>query len=135
MPAPTEAFRICADTYLASIAPYLGPVVGIPRPLTQYRMHGRNWVMQFSEKQRSVEGRAMVRNYSAWFTIIIQTLRERLGVPTAVSLNDHYLYQIHRRNAGEAVPLWAVLFTIARCPLLPLTTKMKEALKVARNRR
>jgi glycosyltransferase involved in cell wall biosynthesis len=133
LPGPAEGFRYCADTYLASIAPFLGPVVGIPWPLTSYRLHGRNWVMQFAQAHRSEEGRSMARSYADWFDIIGTTLRERCGVQTNLAFDNHYIYQIHRRNAGAQVSMLHVLSTIVRCPLLPPKMKAKETINVLRH--
>jgi hypothetical protein len=42
LPIPESEFRISADGYLVSAAPFHGPVVSIDRPLGGYRQHGKN---------------------------------------------------------------------------------------------
>jgi Glycosyl transferase family 2 len=42
LPIPELDFRISADGYLISAAPFYGPVVSIDRPLGGYRQHGKN---------------------------------------------------------------------------------------------
>jgi glycosyltransferase involved in cell wall biosynthesis len=41
LPVP-EGLRIQADAYLAALAVFLGPVIGVEEPLTVYRVHGAN---------------------------------------------------------------------------------------------
>ena len=42
LPIPAEPFRISADGYLVTAAPFHGPVVAIDEPLGVYRQHGAN---------------------------------------------------------------------------------------------
>lgn len=51
LPIP-ETMRIYADSYLAYLAIFLGPVAVVQQPLTEYRIHGRNLA---SEAHRSPE--------------------------------------------------------------------------------
>jgi glycosyltransferase involved in cell wall biosynthesis len=41
LPVPEE-LKIQADAYLAALAVFLGPVMGVAEPLTVYRLHGEN---------------------------------------------------------------------------------------------
>jgi Glycosyl transferase family 2 len=53
MPIPTEAFRISADGYLLTTAPFQGIVQCIEEPLGAYRMHGANlWMSDPSQTNR-----------------------------------------------------------------------------------
>jgi hypothetical protein len=46
LPIPEEEFRISADGYLVTVAPFHGPVGAIDEPLGAYRLHGGNaWAM------------------------------------------------------------------------------------------
>jgi hypothetical protein len=42
LPIPEERFRICADGYLITAAPFYGTIVAIEEPLGAYRLHGDN---------------------------------------------------------------------------------------------
>lgn len=42
LPMPEEDFRLCADGYLVTVAPFAGPVVSIDEPLGAYCQHGEN---------------------------------------------------------------------------------------------
>ncbi len=42
LPVPEEEFRISADGYLVTVAPFCGPVASIEEPLGAYRQHGGN---------------------------------------------------------------------------------------------
>jgi Glycosyl transferase family 2 len=42
VPIPVDRFRISADGYLVTVAPFHGMVVSIDEPLGAYRMHGSN---------------------------------------------------------------------------------------------
>lgn len=42
MPVPEERFRISADGYLVTVAPFCGTVVAIEEPLGAYAVHGAN---------------------------------------------------------------------------------------------
>lgn len=42
LPMPTEPWRITADCYLMTLAPFFGPVVSLEGPLGFYRIHGEN---------------------------------------------------------------------------------------------
>jgi Glycosyl transferase family 2 len=42
LPVPEADFRISADGYLVTVAPFHGPVVSVEEPLGAYRQHGSN---------------------------------------------------------------------------------------------
>ncbi len=42
LPMPEDAYRTCADTYLALLAPFLGGLCRLEEPLATYREHGSN---------------------------------------------------------------------------------------------
>lgn len=49
LPVPEADFRISADGYLVTLAPFHGPVVSIDEPLGAYRQHGDNaWALNAS---------------------------------------------------------------------------------------
>jgi hypothetical protein len=42
LPVPEEDFRLCADGYLVTVAPFHGPVISLEESLGAYRLHGAN---------------------------------------------------------------------------------------------
>ncbi len=54
LPMPEEEYRLCADAYLAALAPATGPVRRIDEPQGFYRLHGQNnyWEKPFDEMMR-----------------------------------------------------------------------------------
>ena len=55
MNIPEQNYRICADTYLADLAPFFGKVVGIPQALSLMRIHGfNNWSNPLDADRRAV---------------------------------------------------------------------------------
>jgi len=42
LPVPEDEFRLCADGYLVTVAPFHGPVVSLEESLGAYRLHGAN---------------------------------------------------------------------------------------------
>ena len=42
LPVPEDEFRLCADGYLVTVAPFHGPVVSLEETLGAYRLHGAN---------------------------------------------------------------------------------------------
>jgi glycosyltransferase involved in cell wall biosynthesis len=45
LPMDERSWRLCADAYLADLAPFFGAIVGIDETLAQYRVHeSNNWV-------------------------------------------------------------------------------------------
>lgn len=133
LPLPAEDFRVCAEAYLTGLAPFLGTVVGVRQPLAFYRGHVDNyWRLQFAARQAGCRRKA--DQYAHEFRAVRRALHERLGRPTALSLDDHHLYQYYRRGAGEPISRQRVLAMLARCPVLPPAMKAREALNVLLNR-
>jgi len=56
LPIP-EGMRIYADSYLAYLAIFLGPVVGLDAPLTQYRIHGANLASNANPSAEALQNR------------------------------------------------------------------------------
>jgi glycosyltransferase involved in cell wall biosynthesis len=87
MPIPEVDYRICADTYLADLAPFFGDVIGVEQALSRFRMHGaNNWSTETNLKRRSLE----------YFQIrtrhVNRVIHETLCHPP-IHLNDHLPYQ------------------------------------------
>jgi glycosyltransferase involved in cell wall biosynthesis len=62
LPIPEDAFRVCADTYLAALAPLYGEVRRIPEPQGLYRVHGSNRYAAMPFHERLDRDLALYRN-------------------------------------------------------------------------
>ena len=124
------------DTYLAAPAAFLGPVVGIERPLGYYRVHGGNKsgaaVTLERERDRSLWHRRL-RQFAVEFRLLDEELQRRLGTREPISLEDHLEYQWLRTALGETTVLSALART-ARCPALGWRARARESLRVALGR-
>src|SRR5262249_4757039 len=95
MPAPEETLRSCADLYLATLAPFLGEVIGMRTPLTLYRVHDANaWL----NSRRDLH--ADLRRHETHIHTINATLA-RLGIHDRVRLEDQLHYRPLRYHLGE----------------------------------
>ena len=95
MPAPEETLRSCADLYLATLAPFLGNVVGMRKPLTLYRVHGANAWLSSRRDPHSDLRRHEVHIHT------INTTLARLGIDDRVRLQDQLHYRLLRYHLGE----------------------------------
>lgn len=101
LPVPAARFRICADAYLADLAPFFGPVQGIPDVLALYRLHGENWWNDASRLQESHEAMVRERRLYELRVAELNSALARLGFAEQVSLTDHYPYWRIRYRLGE----------------------------------
>lgn len=135
LPISESEFPSRADSYLAGLAPFLGPVVGIPEPLAWYRIHGvsgSNRYGRAGSKQLGCKLKAEIFALEA--QIVQQTLRQRLGIVSSMSMSDHYLYQYYRKGSGADLPLHQVVVPVLRCPFLSPRLKGRELVKMALKR-
>ena len=72
--------------------------------------------------------------YEVKLETLENTLRTRLNIPAAISLDDMWEYERYRRDAGESVSLPRVLSNLLKCPTLPFPMKWREAVKVVLDR-
>lgn len=93
MPVPEERYRRFADPYLADVAPFLGPVHGIPAALAHYRQHQTS-----HSNTQSIEAR--MRIYETRVDGLNDAL-SRLNVNNRVSLLDNWPYQRLKHLAGH----------------------------------
>lgn len=108
MPVPEESFRICADAYLADLAPFLGPVVGLPDSPTRYRLHGAN---QWNNAARLKESTAAMQTHRKRYETRAEALNaalRRLQIAQQVRLEDHFPYQRLKHRLGEGLSLPAL---------------------------
>lgn len=135
LPISEVEFPSRADSYLAGLAPFLGPVVGIPEPLAWYRIHrtgGSNRYGKTGSKQLGCKLKAEI--FALESQSVQQALCQRLGITSSMSLSDHYLYQYYRKGGGEDVPLRQVVVPVLRCPFLSPRLKGRELVKMALKR-
>jgi glycosyltransferase involved in cell wall biosynthesis len=132
-PIPEEAYRLCADAYLAGLAPFVGPVAGIRRPLALYRIHGGNYYNPRAVRDREQVRRKLDR-LTLEFAILRQTLHDKLGISSSLSLEDNFRYHQYRWGAGEPVSKWDVTVAAMKTPALPLSMKLRELGKILLNR-
>jgi glycosyltransferase involved in cell wall biosynthesis len=135
LPISETEFPSRADSYLAGLAPFLGTVVGITEPLAWYRIHGTSGSNRYGRtgsKQLGCKLKAEI--FALESQIVRQTLLQRLGIMSSMSLSDHYLYQYYRRGSGDDVPLRQLLGPVLRCPFLSPRLKGRELVKMALRR-
>ncbi|OPX84716.1 MAG: putative glycosyltransferase EpsJ [Pelotomaculum sp. PtaB.Bin104] len=130
MDIPEEEFRICADSYLADITPFLGPVIGIEEPLTLYKLHHKNnWFREDLNQDKEL----FLKNIQFCeirVRVLNQTL-ERLGMVERVSLNDHLTYQYFKRRVGQGKSILKLSLLALRCPVEPsLSIRLKTVVKL-----
>ena len=136
LPMPTDTEDPFPDTYLAGAAPFFGPIFGIAEPLGWFRLHGSNtWSQGAVDRTAGPQLFAKRRDrYAREFVTLQETLRDRLELTPAISLDDHLRYQRYRRGAGERVSLASVVTQTLRCPTLPWSMRWREAVKVTLGR-
>lgn len=100
MEMPEQPYRTCADSYMADLVPFFGPVVGIGEALSCYRLHGANaW-----HSSARLPEEAMRKNLGHHEMRVRELNRAlvRLGLNYQVSLEDHMPYQYTRYKLGAA---------------------------------
>jgi glycosyltransferase involved in cell wall biosynthesis len=134
MNVPEEEYRICADTYLADLAPFLGEVVGIDEVLSYYRLHSSNKWSNLSGAQEDVKATRELRYHELRVSILNQTLK-RLGIDLEVSLADHWPYQLLKYQLGKKVNLISLSLLALQNPWEQrLVSKMKTVVLLWLNR-
>ena len=88
LPIPAERFRISADGYLVTCAPFHGSVASIEEPLGAYRMHGGNlWMNEPSMAQRF--RRSILHEIDKHQLLRERAAAARFPVSTEPGLKDH----------------------------------------------
>lgn len=100
MKIPEEEYRLCADAYLADLAPFFGEVVGIDRVLSQFRLHdGNNWSGKDNQWQRAVEHDRIRVNW-------VNRILSQHNLNFQISLSDRWPYQWLQFKLGKEHNLW-----------------------------
>ena len=100
MDIPEAEYRLCADAYLADLAPFFGEVVGIDLVLSQFRVHDRNnWSGEDNQWQRAVEHDCVRVNN-------VNRILNKHGMKLEISLSDRWPYQWLQYKLGKEHNLW-----------------------------
>ncbi len=100
MNIPELEYRLCADAYLADLAPFFGEVIGIDQVLSQFRIHSsNNWSNNQNEWQRSVQ-------YDRVRVAQVNHVLAKSGIDIELSLNDRWPYQWLQYKLGTEHNLW-----------------------------
>src|SRR6478672_1447783 len=100
MNIPEQEYRICADTYLADLAPFWGDVVGIDQVLSHYRLHNsNNWSHSIEAQENSRTVREL-QYHELRVNVLNRTLK-RLGIDLEVSLAENWPYQLLKYRLGK----------------------------------
>ena len=100
MDIPEAEYRLCADAYLADIAPFFGEVVGIERVLSQFRIHdANNWSKEKNQWQRAVE-------YDRLRVDRVNNVLNKHNLDFKINLSDRWPYQWLQYKLGKEHNLW-----------------------------
>jgi glycosyltransferase involved in cell wall biosynthesis len=115
MNVPEEEYRICADTYLADLAPFSGEVVGIDQVLSLYRLHNSsNWSNSIGA-QEDVKAIRDLQYHELRVSVLNRCLK-RLGIDLEVSLADHLPYQLLKYKLDKKKNLISLSLLALRNP-------------------
>jgi cellulose synthase/poly-beta-1,6-N-acetylglucosamine synthase-like glycosyltransferase len=117
--------RRAPDTYLAGPAALLAPVAAIGEPLARRRKHGGNR----SETVTGATPVSALANFEAETSTLAEVMDERFGHHVDLRLDRHLDYQLVRRAAGQVSRPHAAA-SVMRSPLLPMSVRVREALRV-----
>jgi glycosyltransferase involved in cell wall biosynthesis len=129
LPMPEAPYRLCADAYVAGLAPFSGRIVGLNAALARYRVHHQNY-FNFRGLSREQESIRRKERLLIEFQELKATLRDRLHVEAAMSLQRNLRYQQFRYACGDSVSKLQVLATALRTPTLPLSMRLYEFAKI-----
>jgi glycosyltransferase involved in cell wall biosynthesis len=105
---PEAEYRICADAYLADLAPFFGSVVGLEEALTLHRLHGSNL---FNNTERFGEQEKAIRSYLSHYETRAAGTNEaleRLGLSHRVCLEDNWHYLLFKSKLGQGPGILAL---------------------------
>ena len=100
MNIPEAQYRLCADAYLADLAPFFGEVVGIDRVLSQFRIHdSNNWSKEENQWQRAVE-------HDRIRIDCVNQILDLHNLNFEIRLSDRWPYQWLQYKLGKEHNLW-----------------------------
>lgn len=90
MPMPEPDFRICADGYLVTLAPFYGDVLAVEEPLGAYRQHDHNnWSGTGSSNLATKYRKAIQHDRQKYAVLTAKAAERGLHVPADPGLNDY----------------------------------------------
>lgn len=132
LPMPEEQFRLCADAYVGDLAPFFGPVVGVPQSLTLYRQHGQNrWNSLLTQDRRGAgykAGQYALENQQ------LQKALTKIGLATSLSLDHHLPYLMAVYVAEQKPWFWKIASRIWSCSLLSYQGRIRQLVKLVLKR-
>jgi glycosyltransferase involved in cell wall biosynthesis len=125
MDIPESEYRLCADTYLADLSPFLGEVIGINQPLSRFRIHDTNhWSHPVEIQRRSLQ------SHELRVDVLNRVLRQ-IHAETQVNLREHLPYQRLKHHLGEGENILALSQLAFQNPWeLRLTSRLKTVVQL-----
>lgn len=122
IPIPELEYRLCADTYLADLAPFFGDVVGIEDALSLFRIHdANNWSNPVEAQRRSLQSHELRVE-------VLNRALHSAGIQAQVNLRQNWPYQRLKYALGEGENLLALSQLALNNPWeLRLTSRLKMA--------
>ncbi|WAL59161.1 glycosyltransferase family 2 protein [Thermocoleostomius sinensis] len=120
IPIPELEYHLCADAYLADLAPFFGEVIGIEDALSLFRIHSTNhWSHPIEIQRRSLH------SHELRVKVLNRTLQST-GIQAQISLQQHWPYQRLKHNLGEGKSLLMLSQLALNHPWeLRLTSRLK----------
>ncbi|MGQ9618648.1 MAG: glycosyltransferase family 2 protein [Candidatus Aminicenantia bacterium] len=139
MEIPEDEFRICADAYLADLAPFFGRIDSINAVLALYRLHGANY---WSRDEGLKESRTSIIPYLRKKYLmyenrvrILNLTLEKFGFEKRVSLKNHWPYQRLRFLLGDDISLFLICLIAIRFPFhVTIFEKLRVIAWILKNR-
>lgn len=120
MEIPEDEFKICADSYLADLAPFFGKIDSTDGVLAFYRLHGDNY---WNREENIRDGKESVIPYLRKKCVmyenrvkILNLSLEKFGFEKRVSLKNHWPYQKWSFFLGEGIPLSQICLNAINFP-------------------
>jgi glycosyltransferase involved in cell wall biosynthesis len=90
LPVPEAEFKMGAEAYLVTLAPFNGPVVSLDEPLGAYRQHGANsWRLDRSAPGKHLR-RSLEHDARKYHTLREKAQELGIEVPRALGMRDHH---------------------------------------------
>ena len=90
LPVPEAEFRMGAEAYLVTLAPFYGPVVSLDEPLGAYRQHGTNsWRLDGSAPGKHLR-RSLEHDAHKYQALRVKAREMGMEVPRTLGMRDHH---------------------------------------------
>ena len=125
LPLPTDKNKLCADGYLAGLAPFFGPVIGLEDALAIYRLHDTSyWSLHGLSFEQECQRR--LERLITEFHQVNDVLNCHVSSPPTMSLEDNLRYQQWRFAAGESHSRLKVIKAVICTQTLSISMKLRE---------